>query len=152
MIDLSNKVFKTMSDEESERLLRMAIAQGFEIPKGLKSLTGYRVFKFTGFPYKAVSTPQNPSSDSTIMYADMFGDEDFELKDILRRSTKFCKEHGYNMLRIYVDEDDSSYHGNAFLKTENGGTTKTEIELQKPKKVTLEDIEKRFGCPIEIVP
>lgn len=152
MIDLSNKIFKTMNDEESERLLRMAVAQGYDMPKGLKSLTGYRVFKFTGFPYKSVSTPQNPSTDSVIIYADVFGDEDSELKGILRRSTQFCKEHGYNILRIYVDENDVSYHGSAFLKTECGGSAKTEIDLQKPKKVTMEDIEKRFGCPVEIVP
>lgn len=152
MIDLSNKFFETASNEESERLLRMAVAQGYDMPKGLKSLIGYRIFKFTGFPYKVVSVPEKYSPDSVIMYADAFGDENSEMQDILKRSAQFCKTHGYNMLRIYIDEGDSSYHGNAFSKTADGGNFKTEYDLSKPIKVTMQDIEKRFGFPVEIVP
>ena len=37
MFDLSNKCFKTKSDFESEQLLRIAVAQGYNLPKGLKT-------------------------------------------------------------------------------------------------------------------
>lgn len=62
MIDLSNKYFRTESDEQSNRLLRIAVAQGYHLPKGIAVLTGNRIFKFTGFPYKAVSFPENISA------------------------------------------------------------------------------------------
>lgn len=152
MIDLSNKYFRTESDTESERLLRIAVAQGYKLPKGLRTLLDNRIFKFTGFPYKIVSFPENISSDNMIIdYADAFGDEEGELKEILDRATRFCRTFGYSMLRIYADENDSEYSGSAFAKMMNGGNVKTELHLPKPIKVTLEEIEERFGCPIEIV-
>lgn len=152
MIDLSNKCFKTKNDEESERLLRIAVAQGYNLPKGLKSLVGNRFFSFIGFPYKVVSFPRRASADGMMIdFADVFGDEDKELKEILDRTTRFCRMHGYNMLRIYADENDHEYTGTAFAKTVDGGNIKTETHLPKPRKVTLEEIEQRFGCPIEIV-
>lgn len=87
-----------------------------------------------------------------MIYSEVFGNEDAELKDILKHSARFCKTYGYNMLRIYADENETEYTASAFAKTEDGGNIKTQVAIQKPKKVTLEDIEKRFGCPIEIVP
>lgn len=152
MIDLSNKYFHTESDKQSERLLRVAVAQGYHLPKGLTVLTGNRIFKFTGFPYKAVSFPENMSADEMVIdYSDVFGDEDKELKEILDRSSRFCRAHGYSMIRIYVDENDNEYSGSAFAKTTDGGSIKAETKIPKPRKVTLEEIEKRFGCPIGIV-
>lgn len=152
MIDLSNKYFRTKNDEESEKLLRIAVAQGYNLPKGFKILVSNRIFKFIGFPYKAVSFPDNMSADEMVIdYGDVFGDEDKELKEILERSTRFCRAHGYNMLRIYADENDTEYSGSAFAKTVDGGNIKTETHLPKPRKVTLEEIEQRFGYPIEIV-
>ena len=57
------------------------------------------------------------------------------------------------MLRIYADERETEYSVSGFAKIyPEGGTLKTEITLKKPIKVTLDDIEKRFGCPVEIVP
>lgn len=154
MIDLSNKYFHTESDEQSEQLLRVAVAQGYHLPKGLAVLTKNRTFKFTGFPYKAVSFLDEddiPENEMVIDYADAFGDEDKELKEILDRSSRFCRAHGYSMIRIYVDENDNEYSGSAFAKTTDGGSIKAETKIPKPRKVTLEEIEKRFGCPIEIV-
>lgn len=150
MIDLSNKYIRTESNDQSERLLRIAVAQGYHLPKGLKVLIGHRIFEFIGFPYKAVSFPDSVSKQ-IIDYSDVFGNEDKELKEILERSTRFCRAHGYNMLRIYADENDTEYFGSAFAKTVVGDNIKTEIHLPKPRKVTLEEIEQRFGCPIEIV-
>lgn len=152
MIDLSNKYFRTESDEQGNRLLRIAVAQGYHLPKGIAVLIGNRIFKFTGFPYKVVSFPENMSTDEAVIdYVDVFGDEDRELKEILERSTRFCRAHGYSTLRIYADENDNEYSGSAFTKTVDGVNTRTEIRLPKLKKVTLEEIEQRFGCPIEII-
>lgn len=58
MIDLSNKCFRTKNDTESEKLLRIAVAQGYTLPAGLKSLVKHDCFKFTGFPYRTVSFPK----------------------------------------------------------------------------------------------
>lgn len=156
MFDLSNKYFQTEDDNESEKLLRIAVAQGYKLPSGLKSLVNCRIFKFTGFPYRSVSTHKyTDSSDmpqGILTYKEVFGNENAELKDILNRSARFCKTYGYNMLRIYADESETEYTASGFAKTEDGGNFKTEISIQKPKKVTIDEIEKRFGCPIEIVP
>lgn len=151
MIDLSNKYFQTRNDLESEKLLRIAVAQGYKLPAGLKVLVTHRIFKFTGFPYKTVSFPDKVNTEICDEYVDIFGDEELELKEILNRSAKFCREHGYTMLRIYADENESDYSGSAFAKTHDGGNVKTQVQIPKPRKVTLEEIEQRFGCPIEIV-
>lgn len=151
MIDLSNKFFKTKNDTESECLLRIAVAQGYTLPAGLKSLVQHRCFKFTGFPYKAISFPEHVDEDSIIYYADVFGDESEELKEIVKRTARFCREHGYAAVRIYADENDTDYSGSAFARMHNGGNLKTEVKILKPRKVTLEEIEQRFGYPIEIV-
>lgn len=47
MIDLSNKCFRTKNDTESEKLLRIAVVQGYTLPAGLKSLVKHDCFKFT---------------------------------------------------------------------------------------------------------
>lgn len=152
MYDLSNKCFKTKSNQESERLLRIAVAQGYSLPKGLKALVAERLFKFTGSPYKAVSIPKNASVKNIVTYSEGFGDEDEELKEILNQSTRFCRKYGYNMLRVYANENEEEYSGSAYAKTMDGATIKSEFVLPKPRKVTMEEIEQRFGYPIEIVP
>lgn len=151
MIDLSNKCFRTKNDTESEKLLRIAVVQGYTLPAGLKSLVKHDCFKFTGFPYRTVSFPKYADEDLLIDYADAFGDEVEELNGIVKRTTQFCREHGYAQIRIYADENDTDYSGSAFAKMHNGGNLKTEVKIPKPRKVTLEEIEQRFGCPIEIV-
>lgn len=151
MIDLSNKCFRTKNDTESEKLLRIAVAQGYTLPAGLKSLVKHDCFKFTGFPYRTVSFPKYADEDLLIDYADAFGDEAEELNGIVKRTTQFCREHGYAQIRIYADENDTDYSGSAFANMHNGGNLKTEVKIPKPRKVTLEEIEQRFGCPIEIV-
>lgn len=153
MIDLSNKYFHTDSDEESERLLRIAVAQGYRLPKGLRVLAENRVFRFIGSPYKAVSVPNAaPNQKDAISFSEVFGNEDSELEDILLKAGKFCRAYGYDSLRIYADENESGYSVKAFAKTETGNNIDKNIKLLKPRKVTLDEIEKRFGCPVEIVP
>ena len=99
MIDLSNKSFQTRDDTESEKLLRIAVAQGYSLPKGLKALVGARYFKFVGFPYKSVAFPETANEEDLVMFADVFGDENEELKDILKR---ICK----NLLRRNIENRD----------------------------------------------
>lgn len=150
MMDLSNKCFITENSSESENLLRLAVSLGYSLPKGLKVLTSDRIFKFTGYPYKAVTCPEN-APDSAIYYSDAFGDENMELEDIISRAIRFCRARGYNTLRLYADETDENYTGSAYARTADGGALKSDCIIPKPRKVTLEEIEKRFGCPIEIV-
>lgn len=151
MIDLSNKSFQTRDNTESEKLLRIAVAQGYKLPQGLKSLVGHRYFRFTGFPYKSVSFSDEKCEEDFFLFADVFGDENEELQEILKRTAQFCKAHGYNSLRIYADEGETEYKASGFAQSGDCGTLKTEISLRKPMKITLDDIEKRFGCPVEIV-
>lgn len=150
MMDLSNKCFITENSIESEKLLRFAVSMGYSLPKGLKILTSGRIFKFTGYPYKAVTCPET-APDSAICYSEVFGDENTELKDIIVKATRFCRAYGYSTLRVYADETDENYTGSAFARSGNGGALKSDCTIPKPRKVTLEEIEKRFGCPIEIV-
>ena len=151
MFDLSNKCFKTKSDFESEQLLRIAVAQGYNLPKGSKTLVINRVFKFVGFPYKIVSIPENYNADEIINYADVFEDQDKELNEITKRAVQFCRTHGYSVLRIYADENDDDYAGSAYARAIDGVQIKSETKIRKPRKVTIEEIEHRFGCPIEII-
>lgn len=152
MIDLSNKIIRTETNDQSERLLRIAVAQGYNLPKGIKALIDNRTFKFIGFPYKTVSFPDIVPDDMIIEYMEVFGDEEEELREILERSTRFCRAHGYRTLRICADEDDTEYSGYAFAKPHGGGNIKAEMKLPKIRKVTIDEIEQRFGCPIEIAP
>ena len=151
MFDLSNKCFKTKSDFESEQLLRIAVAQGYSLPKGLKSLIINRLFKFTGFPYKAVSIPESYNIDEVINYVDAFGNQDEELNEITKRAAQFCRAHGYSILRIYADENEEDYSSSAYAKASDGAQIKSEAKIRKPRKVTIEEIEQRFGYPIEII-
>ena len=151
MIDLSNKSFQTRDNTESEKLLRIAVAQGYKLPQGLKSLVNRRKFHFIGFPYKSVSLSDANDDVDYLLFADVFGDENEELQEILKRTAQFCKAHGYNSLRIYADEGETEYKASGFAQSGDCGTLKTEISLRKPIKITLDDIEKRFGCPVEIV-
>ena len=46
MIDFTNKCVITESDVESANLLKMAISQGFALPKGEKVMESCRFFHF----------------------------------------------------------------------------------------------------------
>ena len=54
MIDFTNKCIVTENNVESEQLLKKAIAQGFNLPKGEKAMESHRYFRFIGSPYKHV--------------------------------------------------------------------------------------------------
>lgn len=150
MVDLSNKRFITESDLETEALLKMAVSQGFKLPKGLKALVANRYFNFVGYPYKTVSCPKIPG-DSAVTYSEVFGNETEELREILNKALRYCRSHGYALLNIYVNEHDTEFSGKAVTKTEDNSAVHMDMVLPKPRKVTLEEIEAHFGYPVEIV-
>ena len=150
MVDLSNKRFITETDLETEALLKMAVSQGFQLPKGLKALTGCRYFNFVGSPYKTVSCPKVPG-DSAVTYSEVFGNETEELRGILDKALRFCRSHGYSMLNIYTTEHDTEFTVKGVAKTEDNSAVHMDMTLAKPRKVTLEEIEAHFGYPVEIV-
>lgn len=150
MIDLSNKRFITESDGETEALLKIAVSQGFKLPKGIGALLSNRYFNFAGFPYKTVSCPK-VAGDSAVAYSEVFGNETDELERILDKALRFCRSHGYALLNIYASETDTEFTGKAVAKTENNSAVHMDMKIAKPRKITLEEIEAHFGYPVEIV-
>lgn len=155
MIDLSGKYVSTENDIESGKLLKKAISQGFRLPKGEKAMEHYRVFHFIGSPYNQVGTPNNQNTfalEQAIRYADLFGDEMEELKKIADSAARWCRAYGYEHLSVYANEETSQYTGRALARAENGAVVQeVNIMLQKPRKMTVSELEKHFGFPIEIV-
>ena len=151
MVDLSNKCVITLNDKESEKLLRIAVSQGYSLPKGWKAMVGERIYRFIGFPLKVVRVLQDTDYQSSVWYSELFGDEDRELNLILESALRFCRSHGYSMLRIYADEEDDGFEGSATAKSDDGEKIKTDVKIPKPRKITLDEIEKKFGGPIEII-
>lgn len=154
MIDLSGKYVTTENDMESGRLLKMAVSQGYKARTGIKAMEYKRIFKFSGFPYMSITAPDllTPENfDKTIRYCDLCGDQKEELSKILDSALRWCRAHGYGHVGIFVNEESEKFSGQATANSEDGARESVKLELKKPKKVTIEEIEKRFGYPIEIV-
>ena len=155
MIDLSGKYVRTESNAESGRLLKMAIAQGYKTPVGEKVLEDSRVFHFVGSPYKSIYTPENISifdSDKIIRYGDLCGDEREELSKIVDSAMRWCRAFGYSHVAIYANDEENEFTGQGLANSEDGMRQNVEGKLRKPAKVSLNDIEKMLGYPIEIIP
>lgn len=75
-----------------------------------------------------------------------------ELNDIGKKITKFCEVYGYDQFELSVEEKECYYRVNAYISHHDHTVTVADGHIPKLKKVTLEDIEKRFGCPVEIIP
>lgn len=152
MIDLTGKYIKTNSNAESAQLLKMAMAQGFKFAVGEKILESERLFHFHGSPYKIVNTPSSPiPSDNITHYADLFGDEKEGLGRIVDLAMRWCREHGYDHVAVYANCDDEEYTGQAMANSLSGARQDYKAKLKKPVKVSVKDIEDKFGYPIEIV-
>lgn len=151
MFELQGKTIITENEVESEQILRMAVAQGYALPKGLKALVTERIFRFVGSPYKTVAFSNIKNSGSAIRYVDIFGDEDKELDRIVRSASQWCMTHQYPHIAIRVNDETNAYCGKAFVSSECGSVKTLEVHLKKPIKVTMDEIEKMFGCPIEII-
>lgn len=143
MIDFTNKSVVTESDIESEHLLKKAVAQGFSLPKGEKAMEPCRFFHFVGSPYKQVISPEKirPSEfEQAVRYSELFGDEREDLRKIADLAARWCRTYGYKHLSVFANEE-----------TENGTVQRVDIEIKKPRKITIAELEKHFGYPIEIV-
>lgn len=151
MIDFAGKIITTDNEIESEKLLRMAVSQGYNLSKGLKVLIQERIFRFTGSPYKTVSIPDETCRGLRIRYADIFGNEDDELRNIMDSAVRWCMAHSYSHVSINANDSDGKYIGKAFISGENGVVKGLDVEIMKPRKVTIEEIEKVFGYPVEVV-
>lgn len=154
MIDFTNKYIITENNVESEKLLKKAISQGFNLPKGEKAMESCRLFHFIGSPYKQVSTPKFSKAfelDQAIRYSDLFGDELEELKKISDSAARWCRAYGYEHLSVYANEEVDGYTGRGIAKTKDGTVQEVNVKLKKPRKITVSELEEHFGYPIEIV-
>ena len=61
---------------------------------------------------------------------------------VMEMNIEKLKAHGYNTLRLYADETDENYTGSAYARTADGGSLKSDCIIPKPRRVTLEEIEK----------
>lgn len=155
MVDLSGKYVTTESNEESSTLLKCAVAQGYRLCANERELERERLFHFAVFPFRIVTVPSGISAeifDNAERYVDIFGDKYAELDKILLDFLHWCRSHGYERANIYVREEPELYTGNAFASSDSGAKEKVVKNLLKPRKVTVAEIEKMFGFPIEIVP
>lgn len=154
MINLEDRIIVTDSNRESENLLKKAVAQGFSLPKGEKAMESCRFFRFIGSPYKSVTTPSyitTIEAEKAEKYSYLFGDELEELNKIVDSATRWCRTYGYEHLNVYVNEEFDSYTGKGIAKTKDGSVQQISVKLQKPRKITISELEEHFGCPIEIV-
>lgn len=152
-VDLNGRIIKTDSRWESEQLLKMALAQGFKLEKPERVLEEYRCYQFLPFPIKTVVHVES-SKNTPYTYKNLFGDEEAELIECMKKLLSWQRAHGYNHLTIHCNDKDDSYHGKAILKPfdEPYAAVKIfECEVPKAKKVTMQEIEAKFGVPIEII-
>lgn len=154
MIDFTNKCIVTENNVESEQLLKKAIAQGFNLPKGEKAMESCRFFRFIGSPYKQVISPEKikPSEfEQAVRYSELFGDEKEDLRKIADLAARCCRTYGYKHLNVYANEEFESYTGKAIAKTADNIIQRVNIEIKKPRKLTISELEEYLGYPIEIV-
>lgn len=154
MIDFTNKCIVTENNVESEQLLKKAIAQGFNLPKGQKAMESHRYFHFIGSPYKHVVAPYEVSSsdfNKAVRYSELFGDEQEELRKIVDSAARWCRAYGYEHLNVYANEEFESYTGKAIAKTADNIIQRVDVEIKKPRKLTVSELEAYLGYPIEIV-
>ena len=154
MVDLSGKYVRTENNVESERLLKMAVSQGYKTPIGAKALEGHRLFHFVGSPYKTVSTPEDISgaeNDRIIRYGDLGGGEKEELAKIVDSAMRWCRAFGYSHVAVFANDEDEEFTGQGMANSVDGMRQHVKGKLRKPVKISMEDIEKKFGYPVEIV-
>ena len=150
MIDFTNKCIVTENNVESEQLLKKAIAQGFNLPKGQKAMESNRYFHFIGSPYKHVVASCGVSlndPNKAVRYSELFGDEQEELRKIVDSAARWCRAYGYEHLNVYANEELESYTGKAI----DNIIQRVDVEIKKPRKLTVSELEAYLGYPIEIV-
>ena len=152
MLRVDGKYISTDSDSESMKLLEIAKAQGYNFEKPVDIMRTHRIFFSPCNPYKtAYATERAVHADSITRFADMFGSEKEELEKIVDLAMRYCRERGFDHLAIYADNTDEEFTGKAIGNAMNGARVSCNATLKKPVKITVNDIEEKFGYPVEIV-
>lgn len=152
MLKIDGKYISTDSDSESMKLLEIAKAQGYIFEKPVDLMRTHRIFFFPCSPYRTAYVPdRSVHADNITRFADLFGDEKEELEKIVDLAMRYCRDRGFDHLAIYADNNDEEYTGKAMGNALNGSRIACNSVLKKPVKITIKDIEEKFGYPIEIV-
>ena len=152
MLRIDGKYISTDSDSESIKLLEIARAQGYILEKPIDLMRTHRLFFFPCSPYKTAYVPERSvHADNITRFADMFGSEQDELEKIVDLAMRYCRERGFDHLAVYADNEEGCYSGKAIGNALNGARVSCNSTLKKPVKISIKDIEEKFGYPIEIV-
>lgn len=152
MLKIDGKYISTDSDSESMKLLEIAKAQGYTFEKPVDLMRTHRIFFFPCSPYRTAYVPdRSVHADNITRFADLFGDEKEELEKIVDLAMRYCRDRGFDHLAIYADNNDEEYTGKAMGNALNGSRIACNSVLKKPVKITIKDVEEKFGYPIEIV-
>ena len=52
---------------------------------------------------------------------------------------------------IFANEGIDKFSGKGLAKTPEGVVQRVDVDVMKPRKITIAELEKQFGYPIEIV-
>lgn len=52
---------------------------------------------------------------------------------------------------MYENNEDEGYTGQGIANAEDGMRQSVKLQFQKPVKISMTEIEKKFGYPIEII-
>ena len=55
------------------------------------------------------------------------------------------------MSRIFANEGIDKFSGKGLAKAPEGIIQRVDVDVMKPRKITIAELEKQLGCPIEIV-
>ena len=61
------------------------------------------------------------------------------------------RAYGYEHLSIFANEGIDKFSGKGLAKAPEGIIQRVDVDVMKPRKITIAELEKQLGCPIEIV-
>lgn len=99
----------------------------------------------------AETAPVQEMYDRAILYSHLFGNELEELMKISDLAARWCRTYGYNHLSVYANEEADIYTGRGIAKNKDGAVQDVKIKLNKPRKITVAELEEKLGYPVEIV-
>ena len=70
---------------------------------------------------------------------------------IVDSATRWCRAYGYEHLSIFANEGIDKFSGKGLAKAPEGIIQRVDVDVMKPRKITIAELEKQLGCPIEIV-
>lgn len=148
MIDFSGKIIWVKDSEEADCLLKMAISQGYKPCIGEKAMTVSKLFSFTGD--HVIRPCTEVCLDKMESFRELLRENDFGI--VLKDMIRYVQNHSLQHVSLRINESEWEFSGFAKTIERNGEKEQFICSIKKPIKVTMEDIEKKFGCPVEIVP